>query len=92
MDPRNVIIRPLVTEKGVYYAETLRIYPFEVDLAANKTQIKNAIETIYDVKVKGVRTMNMSGKKRRVRYRIGRKPRWKKALVTLAEGGSIEII
>ncbi len=92
MDPRNVIIRPLVTEKGMYCTETFRAYPFEVDRAANKIQIKGAIETIYDVKVTGVRTMNMKGKKRRVRYRIGRKPRWKKAIVTLAEGDSIEII
>ena len=92
MEPRIVIRKPLVTEKGMYYAENFAVYPFEVDKRANKVDIKNAIETIYDVTVKGVRTMNMQGKLRRVRYAQGRKRGWKKALVTLAEGDTIEII
>ncbi len=92
MEPRNVIIRPLVTEKGMYCAENFSVYPFEVDGRANKVDIRNAVEAIYDVKVEGVRTMNMQGKMRRVRYNRGRKRGWKKALVTLAEGDTIEII
>ena len=92
MEPRNVIIRPLVTEKGMYYAENFTVYPFEVDRRANKVDIKNAVEIIYEVTVEGVRTMNMQGKMRRVRHNQGRKRSWKKALVTLAEGNTIEII
>ena len=92
MEPRNVILRPLVTEKGMYYAENFSVYPFEVNRRANKADIKSAVENIYDVKVEGVRTMNMQGKMRRVRYNRGRKRGWKKALVTLAEGQTIEII
>ncbi len=92
MEPRTVIIKPLVTEKGVYYTENFTVYPFEVDRRSNKIDIKNAVETIYDVKVKGVRTINMQGKLRRVRYAQGRKRGWKKAFVTLAEGDTIEII
>ena len=92
MEPRNVIIRPLVTEKGMYYAESFGVYPFEVDRRANKVDIKDAVEVIYDVNVQGVRTMNMQGKMRRVRYNRGRKRGWKKALVTLAKGETIEII
>ena len=92
MDPRNVVIRPLITEKGMYYAENFRVYPFVVDSRANKVAIKEAIETIYGVRVRQVRTMNLSGKLRRVRYTSGRKSSWKKALVTLEEGEAIEII
>ena len=92
MEPRNVLIRPLVTEKGLHYAENFAVYPFEVGRRANKVDIKNAVETIYDVTVEGVRTMNMQGKLRRVRYAQGRKRSWKKALVTLAKGDTIEII
>lgn len=92
MEPRNVVIRPLVTEKGMYYAENFTVYPFEVDRRANKTDIKGAIESIYGVEVRKVRTMNMAGKMRRVRYKKGRTPRYKKALVTLAKGQTIEII
>ncbi len=92
MEPMNVIIRPLVTEKGMYYAENFTVYPFEVDKRANKVDIKNAVEAIYEVNVQGVRTMNMQGKMRRVRYNRGRKRGWKKALVTLAKGETIEII
>ncbi len=92
MDARNIIRRPLVTEKGMFFVETQRAYPFEVDRRANKVQIKSAIESIYNVKVLGVRTMNMTGKKRRVRNQVGMTPSWKKAIVTLSEGETIEII
>ena len=92
MRPREVIIKPLITEKGTNGTERLRVYPFRVHGRANKTQIKDAIEEIYGVKVTGVRTLNMKGKLRRVRFRIGRKRSWKKAMVTLAEDNAIEII
>ncbi len=92
MEPRKVIIKPLITEKGTYQTETYRVYPFQVSARANKRDIKNAVETIYGVTVTGVRTMNAKGKTRRVRFHVGRKAGWKKALVTLAEDNTIEII
>ena len=92
MEPREVIIKPLITEKGTYQTERFRVYPFQVSPRANKRDIKNAVESIYGVPVTGVRTMNAKGKTRRVRFRVGRKPGWKKALVTLAQDQTIEII
>ena len=79
----GVIVRPLITEKGTYQAEKLNAYPFEVSPEANKTQIKKAIEDIYEVKVLEVRTANRKGKARRTRYRWGRTRKWKKAVVVL---------
>ena len=79
----GVIVRPLITEKGTYQAEKLNAYPFEVSPEANKTQIKKAIEDIYEVKVLEVRTANRKGKARRTRYRQGRTRKWKKAVVVL---------
>ena len=92
MEPREVIIKPLITEKGTYQTENYRVYPFQVKRNASKREIKNAVESIYGVTVTGVRTMNAKGKTRRVRFRVGRKPGWKKALVTLAEDNTIEVI
>ena len=58
MEPRKVIIKPLITEKGTHLTENYRVYPFQVSKRANKREIKNAIESIYGVTVTGVRTMN----------------------------------
>lgn len=91
-DPHDVIVRPVVTEKSTGLLEENK-YTFVVLREANKIEIKHAIEEIFGVKVKAVNTANYQGKKKRLgRYPYGYKPRWKKAIVTLAEGSkSIEI-
>ncbi len=90
MDHRELIVRPLLTEKGTHIKETENKYLFEVAVNANKIQIKRAIEEIFDVRVAKVATMNRLGKMKRVRIRAGRRPNWKKAIVTLAEGHALE--
>lgn len=89
---RDVIIRPLITEKTTEMMEENK-YTFVVMKDANKIEIKNALEEIFDVKVKAVNTMNFRGKKKRLgRFPIGFKSSWKKAVVTLDEGSKpIEI-
>ena len=79
----NVIVRPLVTEKGTHQSGVFNAFSFEVNPDANKTQIKQAVEKIYDVKVLQVRTANRKGKPRRSRYRWGTTRKWKKAVVIL---------
>ena len=83
MDDYNVIIRPLVTEQGMHFANTRGAYSFEVNKKANKIQIKNAIEKIYSVKVDKVRTANRRGKYRRRGRNDGMTANWKKAVVYL---------
>jgi large subunit ribosomal protein L23 len=90
MNVHQVIRRPLQTEKSMIGRDEHNLATFEVDLRANKLEIKNAIEALFDVQVTNVRTMRQQGKKRRVGRVIGRKPAWKKAIVELAEGHSIE--
>ncbi len=89
---REIIIRPLVTEKTTDLMEKNK-YTFVVARDANKIAIRQALEEIFDVQVRDVRTMQMYGKKKRVgRFPTGARPRWKKAVVTLREGSkSIEI-
>ena len=79
----SIVIRPLVTEKGTFQSQALNAYAFEVAAKANKTQIKQAIEKIYDVKVKEVRTMARKGKPRRAGRFMGTTRHWKKAVVVL---------
>ncbi|TSA53933.1 MAG: 50S ribosomal protein L23 [Planctomycetaceae bacterium] len=83
MDDYNIIIKPLVTEQGMHFANTKSAYSFEVNKRANKTQIKNAVERIYNVKVQKVRTANRKGKQRRKGRTIGTTASWKKAVVFL---------
>ena len=83
MENHQVIIRPLVTEQGTHFANTRGAYPFEVHKKANKLQIKNAVEKIYNVKVRKVRTANHKGKSRRKGRVIGTTASWKKATVYL---------
>lgn len=90
MDTYNIIKRPLRTEKSVADGETTNSYHFEVDLRANKIQIKKAVEKHFNVKVQDVRTIVRKGKTRRVRFRLGRTKDWKKAVVTLKEGSTID--
>ncbi|REJ35286.1 MAG: 50S ribosomal protein L23 [Bacillota bacterium] len=90
MDPRDVLKRPIITEKATMLMEQGK-YVFEVDRNANKTQIKQAVEQIFNVKVTKVNTMRQAGKLRRQGRTQGRTREIKKAIVTLAEGQSIPI-
>ncbi len=87
---RDVIFRPVVSEKS-YAGIELNTYTFLVDRRANKTEIKEAIQKIWDVRVTSVRTLNRKGKVKRRRFTQGKRPDEKRAIVTLAEGDSIEI-
>ena len=88
--PRDVIIRPVVSEKSYAALEANR-YTFLVHPDANKTEIKEAIQKIWNVQVIGVNTMKRKGKVKRSRYVTGRRADQKRAVVTLAAGDSIEI-
>lgn len=84
-DPRDIIIRPLVSEKSTALMEEQK-YTFVVARGANKIEIKRALEEIFDVQVKAVNTINYRGKKKHLgRFPAGFQPRWKKAVITLAE-------
>ena len=91
MHNTNVIIRPLVTEKSTHQQTTRNAYAFEVAPAANKIQIKQAVEQLYNVKVLDVRTMTRKGKPRRAKYRMTTTPDWKRAVVVLDENSRIEL-
>jgi large subunit ribosomal protein L23 len=83
MDNFSVIIRPIVTEQGMHFANVKGAYSFEVNKQANKAEIKKAVEKIYGVKVEKVRTANHKGKRRRKGRATGVTSRWKKAVVYL---------
>lgn len=87
---RDIIKAPIITEKTSQLAEN-NVITFSVDVKANKTQIKQAIEKIFDVKVESVNTINVHPKKKRVGRYTGKTNRVKKAIVKLAEGSSIEL-
>jgi large subunit ribosomal protein L23 len=87
----DVIVRPLVTEKSHDQLDRLGAYTFVVNKAANKIEIAKAVEKQFGVKVRDVRTMRYAGKQKRMGRFVGRKASWKKAMVTLAEGDSIEL-
>ena len=91
-EPHNVIQTASLTEKSTLMSEKQNKYVFRVSPRANKIQIKSAIERLFQKKVIDVNTCNYAGKEKRVRGPIGRRPRWKKAIVTLAEGEKIELI
>lgn len=90
-DPYSIIYNPLRTEKGTDIQAKENKYVFTVDRNANKVEIKHAVEEIYKVKVEKVNTINVLGKWRRVRQVEGKRPDWKKAIVTLKKGETIEI-
>ena len=91
MDTTNVIIKPLVTEKSTHQQATRNAYAFQVHPGANKQQIKQAVETIYAVKVTDVRTMNRKGKPRRAKFKMTKTSDWKRAVVVLDENSRIEL-
>lgn len=88
--PRDVIVRPIVSEKS-YASLERNSYTFLVDPRANKTEIKEAIQRIWDVRVTSVNTLKRRGKVKRRGWTRGRRPDEKRAIVTLAEGDRIEI-
>lgn len=89
-DPWTIILRPLITEKGTLLKEQANQYLFKVAKDANKIEVKQAVEALFKVKVLDVRTISLKGKRRRLGRFVGRTPDWKKAVVTLREGQSIE--
>ena len=92
-DPREVIVRPVVTERSMELStnEDDRQYAFIVAKDANKVEIKNAIEKLFKVSVTQVNTMNYRGKARRVGRHLGRRPAYKKAIVRVADGEQIDV-
>ncbi|MBB76668.1 MAG: 50S ribosomal protein L23 [Planctomycetaceae bacterium] len=92
LEPYQVVLRPLVTEKGTKLASDpqTRAYTFVVNPLANKTEIRAAVEELFDVKVEKVRTQTRIGKPRRYRFRYGRTKSWKKAVVKLDEDSRID--
>ena len=89
-DMYGIIRRPIVTEKSTIQREESNAVTFEVDRRANKIEIKEAVQRLFNVTVTDVRVMNFSGKAKRVGRHIGKKSDWKKALVVLKDGDSIE--
>ncbi len=90
-DARDIIIAPIISENSMEQMEEANTYSFKVAKKANKIEIRNAVEEIFNVNVVNVNTMNVRGKKRRLGFHEGKKPDWKKALVKLAAGDEIEI-
>ena len=90
-DARDVVIRPVVTERSTLLADELDAFTFIVAQDANKIEIRRAVEQLFEVRVSSVRTMNYRGKMRRVGRNTGRRPGFKKAIVKLAEGERIDV-
>jgi len=89
VNPRDILLRPVVSEKS-YRLEDEGKYTFIVAPGVNKTQIRQAVEAVFRVKVTGVNTVNRPGKRRRTRYGWGKRPDTKRAIVSLAEGERID--
>ncbi len=90
MEAHRVLIRPIITEQVTALTERFNQVAFQVEAACNKFQIRDAVEALYGVKVEKVATMNMPGKTKRRGTSIGKRPDWKKAIVTLKEGDTID--
>ena len=89
-NPRDVLLKPVISEKSYRLADDGK-YTFLVAPGSNKTQIRQAVEAVFRVKVTGVNTINRQGKRRRTRFGFGKRPDTKRAIVTLAEGERIDI-
>ena len=83
LEPYQVILRPLITEKATHLSERHNCYCFEINPLATKTEVKLAVEKLFNVEVADVRTQNRRGKVRRFRLKMGRLRNWKKAIVKL---------
>lgn len=91
-EPLDIIETASLTEKSTLLSEKQNKYVFRVRPHANKIQVKQAVERLFQKKVVDVNTCNYAGKKKRVRGPVGRRSHWKKAIVTLAEGEKIELV
>jgi large subunit ribosomal protein L23 len=91
MEDYDVIVRPLITEQGMHFANVKGAYSFEVNKKANKAEVKQAVERIYGVKVMKVRTANHGGKRRRRGRTVGITSSWKKAVVYLKPDYHIDL-
>lgn len=91
-NPRDIIVKPIITEKTMRLQSDNNTVTFEVKKGSNKTEVKQAIEAIFDVKVESVNIVNVSGKKKRVGRYEGTTASVRKAYVKLAEGSKIEVI
>ena len=91
-DVYTIIKKPCLTEKGTTLHEMHNQVVIKVDPRANKIEIKHAVEKLFNVKVSKVRTLNMTGKEKRMGRTVGRTSDWKKAVVTLAEGHNIDFL
>ena len=83
LEPHQVIVKPLVTEKAMHKSTRNNAYAFEINRLATKEDVKKAVESLFEVKVLKVATQNRKGKARRTRFRLGMTKDWKKAIVTL---------
>ena len=91
-DARNVLVKPLMTEKSMQRKEELNAVTFKVTVDANKVEIRQAVEKVFNVKVATVRTASHEGKWKRMGKHEGRRASWKKAVVTLRAGHKIELV
>lgn len=92
LDPFRVVRRPHISEKSHSLIEDRNTYVFQVDSEATKTDIRNAVQKIWNVKVLDVRTISVMGKERRQGKMVGRSQDWKKAIVKLADGSGIDVL
>ncbi|MEO1496974.1 MAG: 50S ribosomal protein L23 [Planctomycetota bacterium] len=90
LEPHQVILKPLVTEKGVHRSTRSNAYTFQINRLATKADVRNAVETLFDVKVEKVATQNRKGKPRRTKFGYSHTADWKKAIVTLHEDSRID--
>jgi large subunit ribosomal protein L23 len=90
LEPHQIIVRPLVTEKGMHRSTRNNAYAFEVHNLATKADVRRAVEDLFNVTVLKVHTQNRKGKPRRTRFRAGTTGHWKKAVVTLDKEHRIE--
>jgi large subunit ribosomal protein L23 len=91
-DPREILLKPILTEKSMRQKEEQNTVAFRVRPDANKVEIRTAVEKVFSVKVTAVRTSSYEGKLKRMGRHQGRRPDWKKAVVTLAPGHKIELV
>ena len=90
-NPHDILVRAVMTEKGARMREETNTYLFEVSSWANKIEIQQAVEAVFSVTVSTVRTQMVRGKVKRLGAHAGQRPNWKKAIVTLKQGESIEL-
>ena len=90
-DPHSIVLKPVITEKSTFATDSHNAYTFQVARSSNRIEIKNAIEDIFDVKVKKVNTLKQRGKRKRIGRSIGFTSGFKKAVVTLQRGYKIDV-